>query len=51
MGNDVIGRVHTVVKVEWQPKIASNFKFEWRLDGEVIDKVKDDEEADNIDEF
>ena len=46
MSEDIIDRVHQMAKSELQPKVAENFKFEWRLEGEEIhDMVSGGDEA------
>ena len=44
VSEDMIGRVHQMTELELQPKVADNFKFEWRLDGVEIDDVVDDDD-------
>ena len=46
MSEDVIDRIHQMAKSELQPKVAENFRFEWRLEAEEIrDVVSDKDEV------
>ena len=50
VGDDVIERVHNLAKNGGQPKVTSNFKFEWRSDGEGVIETEQDESDDNEEE-
>ena len=43
----MISRVHQLAEAESQPRIADNFKFEWRLEGEGINSVHGDNKDKN----
>ena len=49
--DDVIARVHQLALDEKQPFITDNFMFKWRIEGEKIEHVTEDEEEDNIEEL
>ena len=51
MGKEVINRVHKLAEEEDQPKIASNFKFEWRLEGALIEDDEESDKNENIEEL
>ena len=51
MGEAIIDRVHELAEKEGQPKIASNFKFERRLEGALIEDDKDDQQDEDVNEL
>ena len=51
MGGDVINRVHELALKEGQPKINTNFKYQWTADNEIFDEEDNEEEIKDIDEL
>ena len=50
LDDEVIERVHELAKIEAQPKISSNFKFECRIDGEDIGTPEENEVVNDEDD-
>ena len=47
----MINRVHELAEEEDQQKIASNFKFEWSLEGVLIEDDEGDHDNDDVEEL